>query len=95
MKRTNTVNIGQVINEVIGEFKSGGKLKEARIIAAWPKVLGPLAKPDDQLYIKNRVLFAGLSSSVVRNELSMMRSTLIRCLNEQAGEEVIVDIIFR
>ena len=95
MKRTNTVSIAQVIDEVIGEYKIGDKLKEARIVAAWPEVLGPLAKPTDELYIKNKVLFARLSSSVIRNELSMMRSTLLRNLNEKAGEEVITDIVFR
>ena len=68
---------------------------EARLIAAWPEVLGPLAKPTDELYIKNKVLFVRLSSSVIRNELSMMRSTLVRRLNEKTGEEVITDIIFR
>ena len=95
MKRTNTLSIAQVINEVLGEYKINDKLKESRIIAAWPEVLGPLAKPTDELYIKNKVLFAHLSSSVICNELSMMRSTLVRCLNEMAGEEVITDIVFR
>ena len=95
MKRTNTVNIAQIIGEVLDEYKISDKLREARIIAAWPEVLGPLAKPADELYIKNKVLFARLSSSVVRNELYMMRSTLVRCLNEKAGEEVITDIVFR
>jgi predicted nucleic acid-binding Zn ribbon protein len=95
MKRTNTVSIAQVINEVIGEYKIGDKLREARIVTAWSEVLGPLAKPTDQLYVKNKTLFAILSSSVIRNELSMMRSMLVRNLNEKAGEEVITDIVFR
>jgi len=95
MKRTNTVSIAQVIAEVFGEYKIDGKIKETRIISAWSEVLGPLAKPTDELYIKNKVLFARLSSSVICNELSMMRSTLLRRLNEKAGEEVITDIVFR
>ena len=95
MKKTNTVGIAQVIGEVLDEYNISGKLREARIIAAWPVVLGPLAKPADELYIKNKVLFARLSSSVVRNELYMMRSTLVRLLNEKAGGEVITDIVFR
>jgi len=95
MKRTNTVSIAQIINEVIGEYKIGDKLKESRIVAAWSEVLGPLAKPTDQLYVKNKTLFVTLSSSVIRNELSMMRSTLVRSLNEKVGEEVITDIVFR
>ena len=95
MRRSNTVSIAQVINEVISEYKIDDKLKEARIVAAWSQVLGPLAKPTDQLYVKNKTLFANLSSSVIRNELSMMRSMLVRGLNEKAGEEVITDIVFR
>ena len=95
MRRTNTVSIAQLITEVFGEYKIDGKLKETRIIAAWSEVLGPLSKPTDELYIKNKVLFARLSSSVIRNELYMMRSTLLRRLNEKAGENVITDIVFR
>jgi len=95
MRRTNTAHIAQVVAELLGEYKIDGKLMEARLIAAWPEVLGPLAKPTDELYIKNKTLFVKLSSSVIRNELSMMRSTLVRRLNEKTGEEVITDIIFR
>ena len=89
------MNITQVIAELLDKYKISGKLKEARIIAAWPEVLGPLAKPDDVLYIKDNVLFVNLSSSVIRSELSMMRSRLVFRLNEKAGEEVIKDIVFR
>jgi len=95
MRRTKTERIEQIINEVIKEYKIGDKLKETRIITAWSQVLGPLAKPDDELYIKNRTLFAKLSSSVIRNELSMMRSWIVQQLNEKAGENVIKDIVFR
>jgi len=95
MKRTNTVSIAQVIDELLVEYKIDNRLREARIIAAWPEVLGNLAKTTDELYIKNGILFARLSSSVVRNELYMMRSTLILRLNEKAGGKVISDIVFR
>ena len=95
MKRTNTATIDQVINEIFLEYKIDGKLRESRIIASWPEILGPLAKPTDKLYIKNKVLFVNLSSSVIRSELSMMRSKLVQRLNEKAGEEVITDIVFR
>jgi predicted nucleic acid-binding Zn ribbon protein len=95
MKRTNTLSIAQVVAELLEKYKISDKLKETRIISAWHEVLGPLAKPDDELYIKNKVLFVNLSSSVIRNELSMMRSKLVQRLNEKAGDEVILDIVFR
>jgi len=95
MRRTNTESIAQLVTELFGKYKIDSKIGEARIIAAWPEVLGPLAKPTDELHIKNKVLFANLSSSVIRNELYMMRSTLLRQLNEKAEKEVITDIVFR
>ena len=95
MKRTKTVSIAQVVNELLGDYKIDGKLKESRINSAWYEVLGPLAKSTDELHIKNGVLFAKLSSSVIRNELSMMRSTLVHRLNEKAGAEIVKDIVFR
>ena len=95
MRRVKTVHIAQIVAEIFGEYKISNKILEARIIAAWREVLGPLAKTDDQLYINNKVLFVELSSSVIRNELSMMRSKLVHRLNEKAGEEVIKDIVFR
>jgi len=95
LKRTKTVSIAQVISDILGENKIADKLAEARIISAWSETLGPLAKPTDELYIKDKILFVKLSSSVLRNELYMMRSTLRKRLNEKAGKEVITDIIFR
>ena len=95
MRRTNTLSIAQVIAEVLDAYNLSGKLQESRIIAAWHEVLGPLAKPSDELYIKNSVLFVHLSSSVIGNELYMMRSKLVQRLNEKAGKEVITDIVFR
>ncbi len=95
MKRTNTVSLARVIDEVLKEYNISDKLKETRVIGAWAEVLGPLAKTTEKLYIKNKVLFVCLTSSVVRNELSMMRAMLIKALNEKAGSEVITDIVFR
>ena len=89
------MSISQLISEFMGKNNIDSKLKETRIIAAWPEVLGPLAKPSDELYIKNKVLFVNLSSSVIRNELSMMRTKLVQRLNEKARDEVITDIVFR
>ena len=89
------MTIAQLITELFGQYKIHDKISEARIIAAWPEVLGPLANPADELYIKDKVLFAKLSSSVIRNELSMMRSKLLRRLNQKAGIEVITNIVFQ
>ena len=94
MKRVKTVSIAQVICEYLGNKKLTDKLDEARIIAAWHEELG-FSKQTNEIYIKNKVLFVNLSSSILRNELYMMRSTLVQRLNEKVGKNVINDVIFR
>lgn len=96
MKRTNVQPLGKLLNEWMQESKIAPKIYEARIISAWYDVLGPLASSTEKLYIKNKILFVDLSSSVVRNELYMQKSKIISALNNRAGgEEVITDIVFK
>ena len=58
--------------------------------------MGPtITRYTTNLYIRNQVLYVHLSSSVVRQELLMARSMLVRNLNARVGSQVIVDIVFR
>jgi hypothetical protein len=45
--------------------------------------------------VKNRKLIVHLHSSVVRNELELMKEALIPRLNEAAGMKVIDEIVLR
>jgi predicted nucleic acid-binding Zn ribbon protein len=95
MRRTNTQSISEVLTEVLKEYKLDERLRETRVYAAWPEVLGPLAKTTESLYMKNGVLFVCITSSVVRNELLMRRSDIVKALNEKTGENTVRDIVFR
>ena len=48
-----------------------------------------------KIYIKDHVLYVHLNSSVVRNELLMLREALREKLNQNAGTEVIKEIVLR
>ena len=54
-----------------------------------------IAKKTKSLRIQNRKLYVSLNSSVVRNELSLIKDTLIPRLNEAAGMDVIDDVVLR
>lgn len=71
-------------------------LAEYRLIKSWKILLGiTVAKKTKSLHIKNRKLYVTLYSSVVRNELSLIKDTLVPKLNEAAGLEVIDDVVLR
>ena len=96
MRKKNTELLSDVIHQVLKEQHLDKPLNEKRLIDAWPLVLGAsIMKYTSEIYIKNRVLYVNLSSSVLRHDLFMSRDEIKNSLNKQVGNDVIVDIIFR
>jgi len=96
MRRKNTQKLNEVIEKYLESLDIEGKLKEVRLIRSWKDVVGTLiARKTDRLFIKEGKLFVYLNSSIARNELAMVKDSLIERLNQQAGGQVITDIILR
>jgi predicted nucleic acid-binding Zn ribbon protein len=96
MRRSNTQTIAEVIHEYIDALKIRRKLKESRIEKQWEELMGKnAASLTRKIYVKEGVLYIYLNSSVLSNEILMMRETLIKRINEKAGEELITKIVLR
>ena len=96
MRRSNTQKLSDVLKDYIQENKLEKKLSEVDLIASWEEVVGKtIAKYTESLRIVNGTLFIKTSSAALRSELVMMKEQLRTRLNEQAGAEIIRDIVFR
>jgi predicted nucleic acid-binding Zn ribbon protein len=97
MKRRNTQTIGEVLKGFFEEnTELYEKMLEIRLQRGWGEILGPMIlQYTRNIYIKNRVLYVSLTSSVLRSELTLSREKLIKSLNEYAGSDVIRDIVIR
>lgn len=95
MRRTNPTPLKEVLKEYVKALKMQTKLSEVGLINSWEKLVPPtISKATKDIYIKDRKLFLRLNSSVIRNELMLIKSGLISKLNEQSGKETIIDIVF-
>jgi predicted nucleic acid-binding Zn ribbon protein len=96
MRRSKTISIAEAMKDYIREMHLEGKLNEVGLINSWEETVGKaIASRTSKIYIREQVLYVHLSSSVVRNELLMLRQALREKLNEKAGSEVIKDIILK
>jgi predicted nucleic acid-binding Zn ribbon protein len=96
MRRSKTISLAEAVNDYIKEMNLGPKLSEISVINSWEEIVGKaISSRTTKIYIKNHTLFVHLNSSVVRNELLMLREVLREKLNEKAGSEVIKDIVLR
>ena len=68
-------------------------LLQKRLIDAWDKIVGPnVTRYIGEKYIKNQVLFVKINNPALRQDLSMMRSQLIKRLNDTVGTSIISDV---
>ncbi|MEN8156733.1 MAG: DUF721 domain-containing protein [Bacteroidota bacterium] len=96
MERKDIKRIDSLLQQFVKSNRLEQGLAEYRLTKSWKELLGiTVAKKTKSLQIRNRKLFVTLHSSVVRNELEMMKEPLIARLNEAAGMNVIDEIIFR
>lgn len=94
MRRNKTQSLREVIEDLINEYKIGSRLKEASIIKVWNSVTGKaISSRTTRVYIKDGILHIYLNSSVVKNELLMLREALKEQLNKRVGETVVKEII--
>jgi predicted nucleic acid-binding Zn ribbon protein len=95
MRKPNDITLKEGIGKLLNVYRLKGKFDETAVIAYWPELMGKaVANRTTQIYISQKKLFIRLESSVVKNELLMVRAGIIQKINERAGTEVISDIVF-
>jgi len=96
-KRKNEhLNMSEAMQEFIKEnhLQKGIDKVEAR--EAWIKLMGNgVNNYTTAIELKNKTLYVSLSSSVLREELSMGRSKIVAMLNEELGKDLIRKIVLR
>lgn len=96
IRRTKTRTIQEVLKEFLHENKLDKKLRERELIKNWEEVTGKMvSRYTHSLYIKDRTLYVEVRSSVVRNELGMIREGLVKALNNSVGHNLIDKIIIK
>ena len=96
MRRSKTVTLAEALKDYIREMNFTEKLGEADLLNSWEEIVGKaISSRTTRIYIKDKILYVHLNSSVVRNELIMLREALKDKLNSKTGREVIREIILR
>lgn len=96
MNHHNQKSLGESIQEFIKAYRLEEKLTETRITASWEKVMGKhIAKYTRKVVLKQKVLHVYMTSSVMRNELMLARKKIVKMINDEAGGQVIEDVVFQ
>jgi predicted nucleic acid-binding Zn ribbon protein len=95
MRKPNDISIKDAITKMLSVYRLRGKYDETGVVVHWPELMGTaVANRTTQIYVSQKKLFVRIESSVIKNELLMVRTGIIEKLNERAGAEVITEIVF-
>jgi predicted nucleic acid-binding Zn ribbon protein len=85
-----------VLREFVEVYRLKGKLNQYRLIDRWEPVVGKvIAKHTKGLSINRKTLYVEMDSSIVRNEVYLLKSMIIEELNKGFGEKIIDHIVFK
>lgn len=95
MRSSNDKSLKDAIAQMLQVYKIKRRYDETAVIAGWPDIVGkPVANRTKELFIRDKKLFLRIESSVVKNELMLMRSQIIDKINEEAKDIIVEELIF-
>lgn len=95
-RKNNNLNMGEALQEFIKVNKLEKGIEKVDAQEAWAKLMGNgVNNYTTAITLQSDTLFVSLSSSVLREELSLGKSKIIRMLNEELGKELIKKLVLR
>jgi predicted nucleic acid-binding Zn ribbon protein len=95
MRKTNDKTLKEAIEQMLNVYKIKRRFDETGIITAWPDLVGKsVANRTKELFVRDKKLFLRIESSVIKNELMLMRRQIIEKINNEAKSVLIEEIIF-
>ncbi len=89
-------SLGTVIQSVIDRLGLRQYINEARIIETWATLAGPQVNGvTSSVWLKGETLFVKIRSAAWRQELHLRRRDWRQRLNDDLGEELVKEIVFR
>ena len=93
MFKRDVLPLDEVLKKLLREEGLEMPLLQKRLVDAWEVVTGNVvSRYTAAKYIRNQTLFVKITNPALRQDLSMMRTQLVKRLNEQVGSFVISDI---
>jgi hypothetical protein len=85
--------LGEILQRLLREEGLETPLLQKRLVEAWPEVAGRMvADYTGETSIRNQTLFVKITNAALRSDLTLMRTQLVKRLNESVGAFVITDI---
>ena len=94
VRKKNRVTLGEAIETFLLQFKLKEGVHEVLIQNNWEVWMGKtIARYTREISVRKKTLFIRVESSALKQELSFMRESIIKRVNEECKEQVICEVV--
>jgi predicted nucleic acid-binding Zn ribbon protein len=94
-RKANDQPLKEALQEMLETFRLDQKFRQKKIVSSWEKIMGPaVANRTNEIIFREKKLFVYLNSASLREELFNSRDRIMNLLNEEAGAEIVTEIVF-
>ncbi|NAY90477.1 DUF721 domain-containing protein [Muricauda sp. JGD-17] len=95
-RHSSHIPLSEALSEFIKENKLQKGMDKVDAKDAWAKLMGNgVNNYTSSVELKNETLYISLTSSVLREELSMGKTKIIAMINEELGRELVKKLVLR
>jgi len=96
MKPGKTYSVADLLKTIFNDKRFDEGLLGAQIKRIWPEIVGvKVASVTGGMWVKEKVLFVEVKSSIIRSELKLISKELVKSINRKIGEDAITDMVVR
>ncbi|MES2568139.1 MAG: DUF721 domain-containing protein [Bacteroidota bacterium] len=95
-RNNNLIKLGDAISQIFKEEKLDEKYSIFAIRNGWESIVGKtVAKHTTQLNYAQGILFVSIDSSIIRNETSYAKESIIEKVNKFVGKRLIKELVLK
>lgn len=95
-RKNDNLSMGEALNEFIKENRLQHGMDKVNVREAWQNLMGNgVNNYTTRIELRGETLFVALSSSVLREELSLGSTKIVTMLNEELGKNLVKKLVLR
>ena len=88
-------SLGDSIGDLLKQTGIAQELKERKVISSWVRLMGPvIGRHTLKVELSNGKMKVALDHAAMRQELLFAKESILKKLNDEAGEKIVKDIYF-
>lgn len=93
-RKSNDITLKDAIDALMDHYHIGDRYRFEQVKQKWEEIVGKMiAQRTEKMTLKYKTLYITVNSSVIKQELQMMRTLIVTRVNEEAGREIITSVI--